>query len=219
MMRVAAVAEQPFQILLELVQEHKLDPWEVDIEKLARALMQRMRQEEERNLRAHGRTLLSASTLLRMKSDYAVNGGRSEQTLEEELEEVPEFNLAEFGQVTIIHRAPRQITLAELLDALHEVLGEIRIHGPRARHKIEKVVRALSEYHINIEKYLERLYARIIELTDDGGALTLSRLVEGQTRLEVARTLLLLLFLSGREKISLRQEQPFGEIFISVGGK
>ncbi len=209
------IANQPFQILLGLVQEHKLDPWDVDIEKLAGVYLHRVREMREFDIRISGRTLLSASVLLRMKSDFVLNG-RGGSVAEEGLEEVFDLDLPELGQVTIVQRSPRKITLLDLMGVLQDALKEIPARKPLQRRKLEKIMQTLSEYQINIERYLEELYQRIKSLVASGQDVPLSALVLERTRLAVARTLLLLLFLSIQGKVVLQQPEPFGEIFASV---
>jgi len=201
--------------LLGLVQEHKLDPWDVDIEKLAGVYLHRVREMRELDLRVSGRTLLSASVLLRMKSDFVLNG-RGGSVAEEGLEEVFDIDLPELGQVTIVQRSPRKITLLDLMGALQDAIKDIPARKPLQRRKLEKIMQTLSEYHINIERYLEELYQRIKNLVASGQEVPLSALVLERTRLAVARTLLLLLFLSIQGKVVLQQPEPFGEIFTSV---
>ncbi len=209
------IANQPFQILLGLVQEHKLDPWDVDIEKLAGVYLHRVREMREFDIRISGRTLLSASVLLRMKSDFVLNG-RGGSVAEEGLEEVFDLDLPELGQVTIVQRSPRKITLLDLMGVLQDALKEIPARKPLQRRKLEKIMQTLSEYQINIERYLEELYQRIKSLVASGQDVPFSALVLERTRLAVARTLLLLLFLSIQGKVVLQQPEPFGEIFASV---
>ncbi len=212
---MATIADQPFQILLGLVQEHKLNPWDVDIEKLAGVYLQRVHEMREFDIRVSGRTLLSASVLLRMKSDFVLNG-RGKSVAEEGLEEVFDLDLPELGQVTIVQRSPRKITLLDLMGALQGALKDIPTRKPLQRRKLEKIVQTLNEYHINIERYLGELYQRIKSLVASGQEVPLSALVLERTRLAVARTLLLLLFLSIQGKVVLQQPEPFGEIFASV---
>jgi len=212
---MVTIADQPFQILLGLVQEHKLDPWDVDIEKLAGVYLQRVQEMQEFDLRVSGRTLLSASVLLRMKSDFVLNG-RGGSAAEDELEEVFDLDLPELGQVTIVQRSPRKISLLDLLGSLQDALKDIPARKPLQRRKLEKIMQTLSEYHINIERYLDELYQRIKSLGASGQEVPLSALVLERTRLAVARTLLLLLFLSIQGKVVLQQPEPFGEIFASV---
>ncbi|MFQ6129709.1 MAG: segregation/condensation protein A [Candidatus Hadarchaeaceae archaeon] len=212
---MVTIADQPFQILLGLVQEHKLDPWDVDIEKLAGVYLQRVREMQEFDLRVSGRTLLSASVLLRMKSDFVLNG-RGKSVVEEGLEEVFDLDLPELGQVTIVQRSPRKITLLDLIGSLQEALKDIPARKPHQRRRLEKIIQTLSEYHINIERYLEELYQRIKSLVASGQEIPLSALIPERTRLAIARTLLLLLFLSAQGRVLLQQPEPFGEIFASV---
>lgn len=213
---MTVVVDQPFQILLELVQSHKLDPWDVDIERLADIFARRMREMRELDLRVSGRTLLSASVLLRIKSDYVLNGNGHGQSSEEELNEVFDLNLPELGPIMMIQRTPRKITLVDLMDALGGVLKEAPTHVRPSRGAMEKVVRMLNEYHINIEKYLEKLHKRIAELAADGRRITMSELITERTRIAVARTLLLLLFLGVQGKVAIWQDEPLGEIFVSL---
>jgi len=213
---MVVVSDQPFQILLELVQAHKLDPWDVDIEKLTDVFAQRVQKMHDPDLRLSGRTLLSASILLRMKSDYVVNSNGRGQEVEEELDEALDLTLPEIGPIMMIQRGARKITLVDLMGALQDAMKEVPVHARPSRKGMEKVMRLLSEYHINVEKYLEKLHSRIAELAAEGRAVTLMELVTERTRIGVARTLLLVLFLCMQGKITIRQNEPFGEIFISL---
>ena len=213
---MTVVLDQPFQILLGLVQEHKIDPWDVDIGKLAEVFIKHIKEMEELDLRVSGRTVLSASVLLRMKSDYVLNGNGNGNVAEEELQDVLDIGLPELGPVMLIHQSPRKITIADLLGALQEALqDEPNIKHP-IRRGLEKIMRVLSEYDINIEKYLEKMYHRIIDLGKDGHNVTFSELITEKTRIAVARTLLLLLLLCGQKKVALAQDDLFGEIFVSL---
>jgi len=213
---MTVVLDQPFQILLGLVQEHKIDPWDVDIGKLAEVFIKHIKEMEELDLRVSGRTVLSASVLLRMKSDYVLNENGNGNVAEEELQDVLDIGLPELGPVMLIHQSPRKITIADLLGALQEALqDEPNIKHP-IRRGLEKIMRVLSEYDINIEKYLEKMYHRIIDLGKDGHNVTFSELITEKTRIAVARTLLLLLLLCGQKKVALAQDDLFGEIFVSL---
>jgi segregation and condensation protein A len=211
---MTVVLDQPFQILLGLVQDHKIDPWDVDIGKLAEVFIKHIKEMEELDLRVSGRTVLSASVLLRMKSDYVLNENGNGNVAEEELQDVLDIGLPELGPVMLIHQSPRKITIAALLGALQEALqDEPNIKHP-IRRGLEKIMRVLSEYDINIEKYLEKMYHRITELANDGHNVTFSELITEKTRIAVARTLLLLLLLCGQKKVALAQDDLFGEIFV-----
>ncbi|MGQ9787993.1 MAG: segregation/condensation protein A [Candidatus Hadarchaeaceae archaeon] len=209
------LTDQPIQTLLELVQRHKLDPWDIDIEKLTYLYIQRVRQIVEVDLRASGRVLLSSSVLLRIKSDYIINGhgGKNE---DEEMEELLDLDLPDLGQINIVQTTPRKITLEELLGALKEALAEIPEKKPNISKKIEKITQTVDEYEINILKHMTILHKRILELIKSRDSLTFSTLIEEKTRIAIARLLLLLLYLCSEGKISLRQPEMFGEIYILI---
>lgn len=194
------VVDEPFEILLHLVQEGKLDPWEVDIEVVMDALSRRILGD----LRLSGRAMLSASTLLRLKAEGNGNG-----KAEEEEEELPELELPEVGPLFLIQHEGRKVTLEELLSALREALREAPPSRAQERRLVEKLVRRINEFRLRIGELMEALYSRILSA---GGEVEFSGLLEERTRLCAVRTLLLLLFLAKEGRVVLRQEEPFGEI-------
>jgi segregation and condensation protein A len=213
---MTTLTDQPIQTLLELVQQHKLDPWDVDIEKLTHVYIQRIQEMRELDLRASGRVLLSASVLLRIKSSYATNGNGGGQAAEEELDDILDMNFPDLGEITLIQNTPRKITLADLLGALQEALAEVPAKKMYQSKKMEKIIQILSEYDVNIEKHLDALYKRISALIGAGTKVTLFNLIEERTRLAVARTLLLLLFLCADGKVVLEQPDLFSDIIVSL---
>ncbi len=216
---MTALTDQPLQTLLELVQQHKLDPWDIDIEKLTDVYTQRIMEMQELDLRASGRALLSASVLLRIKSNYVLNGNGRKQDTEDGLDDILDINLPDFGEITLVQNTPRKITLTDLLGALQEALSEIPAKKTPRSRKMEKIIRTLSEYDVNIEKHLDVLYKRVSSLIAMGTRVTLLALTEERTRLAVARTLLLLLFLCSDGKVKLEQPNLFDDILISIPNK
>ena len=212
---MTAITDQPIQTLLELVQQHKLDPWDIDIEKLAYLYIQRVRAIAELDLRASGRVLLSSSVLLRIKSDYTLNG-RIKLGAEEETDDLLDINLPDLGEITIIQSTPRKITLVELIGALKEAISEMPERKLPVSRKMEKVVQTLDEYELNIIKHMAILHKRILALVESGQSLSLFALIEERTRLALARMLLLLLYLSSEGKVVLEQLEMFGDIHVSL---
>lgn len=210
--------DQPFQILLDLARDGKINPWDVDIEKLADIYVNRLLNEEEIDLRASGRALLSASVLLRMKSENPPHNGHS-QKQEDELPENISLGLSELGPLTVIRRSPRKITLSDLVGNLQKTLEEPPREKSEKESQAKKIVRSLDEFNVDIEKKLEDFYERIKLLASDDRNLSLSQLLPRRSRKEMARTLILALFLSKQGKISLHQEEHFGEIYIQLKEK
>lgn len=59
----------PVDILLQLVQMGKVDPWNIDIVDLTEKYIERLREMKELDLRISARAILAASILVRMKSE------------------------------------------------------------------------------------------------------------------------------------------------------
>lgn len=215
---MALLFDQPFQILLDLARDDKIDPWDVDIEKLADVYLSRLLETEELNLRVSGRAIHSASVLLHMKSQNPPYNGRPKKQ-EDELSENVTLGLPELGPLTVIRRSPRKITLSELVGSLQRTLKEPSRKKSSKKSQVEKIVRSLDEFHLNIEKKLDEFYERIVSLTSKDQRLGLSQLLLKRSKKEMVRNLMLALFLCKRGKISLHQEDHFEEIYIQLEGK
>lgn len=214
---MTVVSDQPFQILLDLAREGKIDPWDVDIDKVTEIYMDRLLKMEELDLRISGRAILSASILLHMKSEHPPSNGHSEERPKELTDDIS-LGLVDLGPLTVIKRSPRKITLPELLEGLRETLEKPSPKKPKKPSKPKKVVRLPDEFHINFEEKLEEFYEKIISLVPDTKILNFAQLIPEKNMKETARTLLLALFLSNKGKISLLQDEPFGDIYIQLKG-
>ena len=215
---MVVVFDQPFQILLELVRNNKLDPWDIDIEKLTKVFLQRIQEMRELDLRVSGRTLLSAAILLRMKSRRLA--GISEDAQDDaELDEDLDLDLPDLGAITMMQLTPRKITLDELIGALQDALSEPPPPKPKIRGKPKPFIPTLDGFYVNIEEKLGEFHQRIAGFVPDGEIIGLTDLLQEDTRIEFVRTLLLSLFLGKDGKIDLWQEEPFGEIFITLEEK
>ncbi|MEM2878830.1 MAG: ScpA family protein [Candidatus Hadarchaeales archaeon] len=208
--------EQPVQTLLDLVRQHKLDPWDVDLQKLTSLYLRLVTEAPEPDLRASGRALLSASILLRIKSSFSGNGNGTQETAEDDLMELVNVDFPDIGEVTVIQNVPRKITLSDLLGALHEALSEIPEKKTVRSRGMERILKMLDEYEVRIEEHIEKMYERIINVISSGGVPTLMSLAGERTKRAVVRTLYLLLFLCAQGRIMLEQQEPFGDITVSL---
>lgn len=211
------IFDQPFQILLNLARDKKIDPWDVDINKLADLYIEKIREMEKLDLRVSGRALFSASALLRMKANASPdNNGHTEE--EDELLEEVDFDMPELGPITIIRQSPRKITLSDLTSSLQEVLSDPQPNKNKRKKSehVKKIMRNLDEYQINIEKHIREFHEKIALLTSDGEKINFTELLPEKNKLEIVRNLLLALFLSAKGKIALSQEEHFGDIFIRL---
>lgn len=81
---------------------------------------------------------------------------------------------------------------------------------------VQNVMRELDEYHINIEKHIQDFHEKVALLAPNGEKINFNQLLPERNKIEVARNLLLALFLSSKGKISLHQEEHFGDIYIRL---
>jgi segregation and condensation protein A len=193
--------DDPFEILLELVEGGRLDPWEVEIGRVMDPWLGRL---GEMDLRTCGRGILSASTLLRLKSgDFDGNGNG--HALFPEDEEIPE--LPDLGPLAVVKYSPRRIQLEELLSALREALSEAGVQrlSPKRRPQPTPEILPLSDFERNIGVLMESLYARLLRLR---GNPRFSELLEERGRVAAVRLFVLLLYLAFEGKVLLTQEGP-----------
>lgn len=208
--------DQPFQILLNLAREKKIDPWDVDINKLAILYAERIREMEKLDLRVSGRALSSASTLLRMKANVPPDNGHSED--EEVMAEDLDFDMPEVGPITLIRNSHQKITLSDLTKSLQKVLEKPSEKKKKSRKSrtVDKVMRKLDDYHINIEKHIQDFHEKISLLAPKGEKINFIQLLPKRDNTKIARNLLLALFLSSKGKISLHQDEHFGDIYVKL---
>lgn len=208
--------DQPFQILLNLAREKKIDPWDVDINKLANLYAEKIREMKESNLRVSGRAIFSAATLLRMKADNPPGNGHSEEK-DEMMNEI-DFDMPEVGPITIIRKNPQKITLSDLAKSLQETLEEPeeKKKSKRKTKSVKNVMRELDDYHVNIEEHIKEFHEKIALLSSNGNKINFTQLLPERSKIEIARSLLLALFLNSKGKISLHQDEHFGDIYIQL---
>lgn len=208
--------DQPFQILLDLARNDKIDPWDVDIDKMANLYVDRVRKMEELDLRVSGRALCSASVLLRMKADNPPYNGEEEE--EDELLENLDFDMPDLGPITLIRQNHQQITLSDLAGSLQDVLE--KKESPEKKEKkvknVKDVMWEVDDYHINIEEHIEEFHEKIALLAGQGQRINFIQVLPENDKKEICKNLLLALFLWSRRKIKLEQEEHFGEIYIEL---
>jgi chromatin segregation and condensation protein Rec8/ScpA/Scc1 (kleisin family) len=110
----------------------------------------------------------------------------------------------------------RTITLADLVNALDEVMSMEKVRAQKAKDKVQVMELKLKDY--DIEKEMVAILEKARKLADEKGWLTFSQLLNGKERTNDAVILafLPLLYLENENKISLLQEKLFGEILINI---
>jgi len=187
----------PLYLAYRLVEEGKIDPWDVDLEKLINSYLEEIRQMELKDLRVPAKVVAFATFLIKKQ-------------LEILFPKPPR------------PRVRKKITLKEIEEEFHstdetELILETRRKVVRKRKtpkKVEKKNYTLQEPPLHKAK-LEEVLSYLLSL--------LERLKEGEevsfgeiaTREDYVAKLWGLLNMAYEGKVVLRQETPFGEIFFS----
>jgi segregation and condensation protein A len=201
----------PIDILMNLVITRKIDPWNIDIVDLTRKYLQKIEEARRIDMRVSGKTILVAAILIRMQSETILEKKKEEK--EEEIDE----DIEVAPVLPPLRRESKEITLPALLEALLETLEDYEKKKERKPKKIKKEIKQIIKidiYKKDLEKYIEKLYILIKESVNEEGIIRFENLIFDKTPLEIARTLLYLLFLEQQERVEIIQKEFFGPIYI-----
>ncbi|MBI4015569.1 MAG: hypothetical protein HY362_02535 [Candidatus Aenigmarchaeota archaeon] len=205
-------------VILKIVAEEGMDPWAVDLIKLADAFNVYLQKIGEMDLRVPARFILIAAILLRMKSD--IFAAKKLRTVLSDSEKPPDPMLKILAEVPPLQPPLKRIplgsvTVDELISALKkafEVKERRTIRKDRLRRAVAQVLPVDQE---DITDRIEKLYSQINSyLTELQCSVEFSKLVKTWERRSIVRTLLPLLHLTQEGKVDYRQEQVWGEIIV-----
>ncbi len=205
-------------LLLRLVETNKLDPWDIDIGKIAVDYISTIAKMKLMDLSVPANILFAASYLLKLKSEYMQifpeSGSEEAETDEGQHQRVlPDIpNLV----VRSRHLPYRKITLQDLMDALDDA---IKI-GERREVTTKSIVPSI-EININKDDIYQKMDAayRIFERGSDAdGSILFSKVSRGMdTESMIFDLFVPMLFLEQNGKVILFQDPFFSEIIIKLG--
>ncbi|MFQ5887880.1 MAG: segregation/condensation protein A [Candidatus Hydrothermarchaeales archaeon] len=209
----------PIDMLMDLVISEELDLWDIDIEEIANKFLEEINRMQKINLRLSGKTLLTSSILLRMKSEDLIP---PPEEYEEEIDdfdwdaEYVDFDSLPPMGIPMQRRTQQATSLFELVSALQKALNEetLRENFPKRERVRRKLVWQVDEE--DIKERIERTYEKIKSLAKTKDILHLSDIVHGETKNRFVGIILTLLYLDSQHKIKIWQEKLFGEIFIAL---
>lgn len=208
--------QPPWSFLLDSLKASKLSPWDIDIAYLVSSFLQKMYELGVIDFRVSGRALLSASIILKLKTEQLLDINSNLELTEEEKELVlPPLEMP-------LRLTSRKVTLDELLVALERVLlqGEEKANRSRMNEKIGSFVTSLvfelEPDMINVEKSINETLQRILKLASNEYTVKFSQLLSERNSKEVVKILLSCLHLANRGRIRIWQEEEFGEILIAL---
>ncbi|MEM3827295.1 MAG: ScpA family protein [Candidatus Micrarchaeaceae archaeon] len=209
-------------LLVELVQSNKLDPWDIDIAVIAEKYLHAIKRMKVLDLHIPANIIFAASLLLRMKSEMLQLFDLEAQDAVQESDgepgdgiplEVPNVPDIIFKMRT---QPKRKITLEELMDALEEAIKK-----QNKREMREAEIRAPVQIKINMEDIGRRMQ-RVLDIikghVDQYKMLTFTELERSASKTDsvLLDIFVPLLFLAHRGYIALSQESFFDEIFIRL---
>jgi len=217
---LASIVRKPSwkQLLIDLVVTEKLDPWDIDIVKVAEGFTKMVGEMKQLDFHIPANIILASAILLKYKSN-ALKIYDEPELIEEDvpLEVVDE---GEIPPLQLKARIPPQvpITLNELISEMEKV---IRYDDGERVKKIRIVPRKIIDIELpeyDIEKEMEKLYSKMKTEMDTESLVLFSTLTRDKTPKEVILTLSPLLHLAQEKAIGLKQDEFWGEIFIKVNG-
>ncbi len=203
------------EILLELINAHEIDPWNVDLIEIADAFLKRVREMRSLDLLIPANVILATAILLRHKSDYLRFGEPTppsmlyEDTIQLSGEEIPSLELAS--------RIPpkRQITIQELMDEMERIIKyESSERLLKKQPKLEIVNLKLNG--VDLEMKMEEMLNLVRSNIDDERWTMFSQLIKGKKNQEVIFCLLSLLHLAQKKMVGIHQDKLWDEIFIQL---
>ncbi|MCX8163713.1 MAG: segregation/condensation protein A [Candidatus Micrarchaeota archaeon] len=206
------------EMLYEMIYENEIDPWNIDLEKVTSAYIEKIKKIQFMDLRIPANIILAAAILLRIKSTRVLE--YEQQTTLEDFAEPLSYEQIE--AIELKGRIPPKgrITLDDLLLAIEEVM-EQTAKREQSKKELEKFLPVLEIKidEFKVDQEMEKIYQKIKKLSDSYGLVMFSSLLESRTKKDIIYTLIPLLFLAQKEKIILFQETFFGDIFIRLNGK
>ena len=205
------------EMLLDLVANRKLDPWNIDIVEITTGYIERIRNMEMLDLRVPANLILAAAILIRFKSDAL----RFEEEAQFAVEETYVDEDAEPETIPVLElktRVPpkRMVSLDELLMAMEKVFDDQRKREEKAQKISIPSVINIQLPEFSIEERMGEIYERVLEEKDSEGLATFSSILKEKNPLEIIMTLIPILHLVQDGNLSIFQEKFFGEIFIRV---
>lgn len=211
------------ELIYNIVSYEGMDPWDVDIIKLADSFLKYIEDFKTLDFRIPAKVVLVAAILLKLKSE-ALSPMKVE-----EMQYFPESGLTvdEFNQIReelsklslklpIERHVKRKVTLDELIDALNKAM-KVEVKKERIKRVLGKRIKAEigeeEDIEVRINDLMSEIDGLLLKLQSD--KVEFSKIVEKWERDDIVRHFMPLLYLSSRGKVETDQEEFFKEILIS----
>lgn len=216
-------------LLLDLIKSEQMDPWNIDISQLTQRYLKTIKDMKEANFFISGKVILACSLLLKIKSNKLINEEiynfdsqlfKQEETyeeLEELFDQAP--NPEDKPKLTIKTPMPRKrkVSLQDLINALNKAL-EVEKRRNVRKEIFNRIDVKIPEKKIDISELITNVYGKILDFfkTNKKQTLTFSKLVNSEKKEDIIYSFIPLLHLDNQEKVNIKQDEPFGEIYIDI---
>lgn len=220
---------EPLGILVELAQDGKIDPWDIDIVQLTDNFLGRVEELQKMDLRISSRTFLYSAILLRMKSSGILEVEKEEvDDFESDFlddQDFPEPEKFPVPKLPVRRVSTRPVTLNELILELKKAEKSLSRRNEKRAFQIAEEPHpdpqlttgdVLGIAHEEaISSRLALIWARLAELFITQPVVVFSSFLE--TSEDRIMDYLSLLFLASSRKIWLFQNELFEELYIYPG--
>jgi segregation and condensation protein A len=205
------------ELLVELIETNKLDPWDIDIIKVVDSYIAAIKKMQVLDLHIPANIILAASILLRMKSE-TINILQIDEVLETE-EETSQARIMPDVPMLVprIRLQPkRKITLTELMDALGDAIKINERRELTVKQRAEPINIVISKD--DIDEKINAAYKLVKETVDKEGVTTFQLLSKSFNSIEgiLLSLFVPLLILAHKGQIMLMQDEFFNEIFVKL---
>jgi len=228
-------------LIYNLIQEENMDPWDIDLALLSKKFIELLDTLKKMDFRIGGKMVLTASLLLKIKSDNLMNDGIEslnsliEDSQEEYLDdsgfdqepfEFEQLNIDQFlnDERKLVPRTPqpreRKVSVFDLVDALESALAtDMRRKFSLSRSQKEDVEEEPERKNeFDLLKKMNSLQGDLKKLfTKKKTKVFLHDLLpENYSKEDLIFTFLPLLHLENQRKVDLAQEEHFGPVEVSI---
>jgi len=217
-------------IIYDLVKSEEMNPWDIDVSILSKKYLDTIKQLKEHNFFISGKIILASAILLKIKSNKLVEedlvGLDSLLYPQDDLDmENPEdfldpksLRVKEVPSLAI--KTPqtrkRKVSINDLMQALNKAL---EVDQRRIRKRIEEkrvAIPEIPEKKIDITKIIKDIYSKIQMFFKKKEKVTFKTLLPSENKEDKIVTFIPLLHLANQNKITLEQEEHFGDIDIGM---
>lgn len=206
-----------------------MNPWDIDIVELAARYSTRIEEMQEMNFRIPANVVIVSSVLLRMKAEimgFGENGATFNLDEFADHEDMGDFEYSQYdgahggdgngGMVVPVEITPkrvpkRRVTAIELIAAIQQVL-EDKIIKKKITDGISERKTLVINIDTDIRQLIEETYNKVMDILSRKDVALFSELAKSTD--EIIITFMSLLHLSNKQKLKLKQEKIFEEIYI-----